>query len=68
MPSSRGWLACVSRTPYGSTFRRRGKIATRIDTPRKRHVIVTQMLLLPFSSHGRTAAASSPPAIASASV
>jgi hypothetical protein len=66
--SSRGWLSAVTRTPCGSNFRRRGKIATRIVTPRTKQVSVTHRLLLPRSTHGRIASASNAPAITIASV
>ena len=68
MPSSRGWSSFVTRTPCGWNLFRRGKIATRIVTPRMKHVADTQTLLLPPSTQGRIATASSAPAIRIASV
>jgi hypothetical protein len=68
MPSSRGWSSFVTRTPCGWNRLRRGKIDTRIVTPRTKHVSVTHRLLLPRSTQGRIAAASSAAAIRIASV
>jgi hypothetical protein len=68
MAIRRGWSAAVSRTPCGSNLWRLGKIANRIETPRKSPVSVTHRLLLPPITHGRIAAASSAAAMPSASV
>ena len=64
----RGWSSGSRRTPCGSNGSRRGKIATRTETPRTRPVSVTQRLLPPPRIHGRIAAPSRAAAIARASV